>query len=283
VNLLSKIQAAAGNPAMLSAYMRWMGAKLVTGAPARVPLADATTIGEWVSFSEYWSFRDIIPEAERKFVKSCLVKKEPGQAIAFDIGANVGAFTCLMASFGQIVHSFEPIPETFCRLRNNVKFNGLLGRTHLNCLAVGKEQGLVAFQVEENAAATNHMATAGECLTGAGTRNQTVAAVSLDGYCASQGIESIDLLKIDVEGMEPYVIEGANKLFRDRRVAAALIEICPVNLHAVRLSPAALYKEFGTVNYSPYALSDEGQPDGRLSLSQIEAMSLSNVALLPDP
>lgn len=156
MNLSAKIQSVTSNPAMLSAYARWVGAKLLTGHPARLSLPGGARIGGWLSFSEYWSFQDIIPQLERLFVERCLTNranaKEP--ATAFDIGANVGAFTCLMASLGHTVHSFEPVPETFCRLKDNVKFNGLLDRTRLNCLAVGKEQGLVAFHIEENAAAT---------------------------------------------------------------------------------------------------------------------------------
>ena len=47
-------------------------------------------------------------------------------------------------------------------------------------------------------------------------------------------------------------------LLRERRIAAILIEICPVNLRSVGLSPADLYREFEAVRYSPYVLNDDG-------------------------
>jgi FkbM family methyltransferase len=282
MNLLSKIKSVASNPAMLSAYARWVGAKLCSGGPARLPLPSGTRIGEWLSFSEYWSFQDIMPEPERLFVERCLANAAAGKGTAFDIGANVGVFTCLMASLGHTVHSFEPIPETFCRLKRNVKFNGLLGRARLNCLAVGKEQGLVTFHIEEHAAATNRLALPGEPPANNATSTQLVAATSLDDYCRGQGIQSIDFVKLDVEGMEPYVLQGARRLLQERKIAAILIEICPVNLRAVGLAPADLYREFETARYSPYALKDDGRPGPKLSLSEIEAMSLANVVLLPD-
>jgi FkbM family methyltransferase len=187
-----------------------------------------------------------------------------------------------MAFQGHTVHSFEPVPETFCRLKSNVKFNGLLDRAHLNCLAVGKEQGLVTFQIEEDSAATSQMALPEKSSGNNATSTQLVAVVSLDGYCNRQGIQNIDFLKVDVEGMEPYVLQGARALLQERRIAAMLIEICPVNLRAVGLFPTDLYREFESVRYSPYALNNDGTPGRKLSLVEIRQMSLVNAALLPD-
>ncbi len=282
MKLSSKIQSLRSNPGMLSAYARWTGAKLFSGHPARIPLPGGAQIGEWLSFSEYWSFHDIMPESERLFVERCLAGKAERKGVAFDIGANVGAFTCLMAALGSTVHSFEPIPETFCRLKNNVKFNGLLGHTRLNCLAVGKEPGLVTFHIEENAAATNRLALPGELTLNNSASTQLVAATSLDDYCTRQDISDIDFVKLDVEGMEPYVLQGARALLKERRIKAILIEICPVNLQTVGLTPADLFREFEIAGYSPYALNADGQVGAKLLLPAIESMTLVNVVLLPD-
>lgn len=267
---------------MLSAYMRWVGAKCFSGKPPWLALRGGARIGGWLSFSEYWSFQNVIPEPERLFVERCLTNKPQG-GTAFDIGANLGAFSCLIASLGpHQVHAFEPIPQTFCRLKANVECNGLLDRCHLNCLAVGHGRELVTFHIQEESPATNRMALPGENPVGKSTSTQVVAAIDLDGYCKSQSIEAIDFLKIDVEGMEPYVLQGARTLLGGRKIAAILIEICPGNLRSVGLSPAALYHEFETAHYSPYALNDDGSPGARLSLAKTEAMSLANVVLLPD-
>ena len=279
MNLSAKIWTLASNPAMLTAYTRWAAAR-ISGKRPRLSLPGGASIGEWLSFSEYWSFQDIMPEPERIFVERSLKNGTAKKTTAFDIGANVGAFTCLMASLGHTVHSFEPIPETFCRLKNNVKSNGLLDRVWLNCLAVGKERALVTFHIEESAA-TNRMALPGESSLGAAS-TQLVAATSLDDYCRRQSIDSIDLVKLDVEGMEPFVLQGANALLKERKIKALLIEICPVNLRAIGLTPADLYREFEAVRYSPYALNKDGVPSAKLSLTEIESMSLANVVLFPD-
>jgi FkbM family methyltransferase len=286
MKITAKIKSVTSDPAMLSAYACWVGAKVFFGRPPRLSLTGGTRLGGWVSFSEYWSFLTIFSnirlKPERVFIERCLAKK-PAGATAFDIGANVGVFTCLIAGMGSHnVHAFEAIPETFCRLTRNVKLNGLLDRSHLNCVAVGRGRDLVTFHVQERSPDTNHMAIHAEKQSGKAISSQLVAVIDLDGYCQSQNVEFIDFLKIDVEGMEPYVMQGASALLRERKIAAILIEICPTNLRNVGLSPGDLYREFDTARYLPYALNDDGKPGEKLSLAQIEAMSLANVVLLPN-
>jgi FkbM family methyltransferase len=272
MSIIAKIKSVASNPAMLSAYSRWVGSKLLSGKPPQLTLPGGARIGGWLSFSEFWSFQNLIPDSERLFVERCLAGKVNHKATAFDIGANLGAFTCLTALQGHTVHSFEPIPETFCRLKNNVKSNVLLDRCRLNCLAVGRGRDLVTFCIYEDSRAENRMAMTGGKPSSRPTSTQVVATIGFDEYCRSQGVEFIDFLKIDVEGMEPYVMQGASALLKGKKIAAILIEICPVNLRSVGLSPADLYREFEAVRYSPYALNGEGRPGAKLALTQIEAL-----------
>lgn len=281
MNLVSKFTSVLSNPRMLAAYARWRAAKLFTRSPPRLRLPAGATIGEWISFSEFWSFHDSIPEAERRFAELFLSRKGC-RGVAIDIGANIGSYTCFIASMGHTVHAFEPIPETFVRLRKNLQHNGLLARARLNCLAVGREQSLVTFRIQENSPATNRIAVPGQTGALGFARDRVVAVVTLDDYCSQQNLDSIDFLKLDVEGMEPYVLQGARELLAARRIAAVLIEVCPDNLRSVGLTPADLYREFQAVGYSPRLLGSDGYPGNKLSLAEIEAMKLANVALQPD-
>lgn len=284
MNLTSKLATVASNPAMLSAYGKWLGSRILTGRNPRISLAESgkASLGEWISFSEYWGFRDIVPVRERLFVERRLADCSDQNSVAIDVGANIGAFTLLFASMIRTVHAFEPIPETFCRLKKNLGYNGLLEHAHLNCLAIGKEQGVVRFTVQDDAPATNRMALSTGRAPGNQAYTRIIAAMSLDQYCEEQGIEQIALLKIDVEGMEPFVLAGARSLFEQRKIAAVLIEICPANLRSVGCTCADLYREFKAVGYSPYQLRDDGTPGVLLTLADIEATSVTNVALLPN-
>ena len=54
-----------------------------------------------------------------------------------------------------------------------------------------------------------------------------VSAVTLTDLTASCGLRNIDCLKVDVEGHEGSVLRGAAKLFRERRIGSAMVEIAP--------------------------------------------------------
>lgn len=276
MKFFSRITTLLSDAAMLKAYIHWFITRTFFRSSPRIKLTDVISIGEWMSFSEYWSFRELIPESERLLVQRSLVNRSIASSVAIDLGANVGIFTCLMASMGCSVHTFEPIAETFIRLKRNVKFNSLLGMVDMNCLAIGKQQGLVRFQVQENSPATNRIAPAG-----CGLGGELIAVISLDEYCIEQNIEHIAFMKIDVEGMEPYVLQGAKALLAGKKIAVILIEICPVNLLAAGFYCADLYHEFEVAGYSPYLLNGDGTQGNILSLKEIEEMSLANVVLLP--
>lgn len=280
--MLKRSQVLISTRGMKAAYARWLLATITTGKPPTRKLGENVRIGGWLNFSEYWSFREAVPEPERRFMKHCLSRKA-GQAIAFDVGANLGVFTCLLAEIGaREVHAFEPIPETMCRLKRNVAENGFSDRCRLNCLAVGNRSGLVSFRVQENSPATNRMlANHAETKSNSSESVVSVATVGLDAYCRTQNIDHIDFLKIDVEGMEPLVLQGARELLLASKVGAALIEICPANLRAAGFDPASLFDEITLSGYRCHTLAENGEPSGRVGLAEIEAMTLHNVLLLP--
>ena len=49
-------------------------------------------------------------------------------------------------------------------------------------------------------------------------------AVTIDAYCARQGIGRIDLLKLDVEGAEYQAMQGAEKMFSSKRIGCCAFE-----------------------------------------------------------
>ncbi len=281
-NLIQKFNQLTSSRAMQSAYASWVWAKLTTWKPPTLKLGNNVRIGGWIKFSEYWCFQNAVPEAERLFTSRSLGAK-PSQAVAFDIGANIGVFTCLLASMGAgQVHSFEPIPETFCRLKNNVIANGLLNRSVLNCLAIGTQPELITFRVHDDSPAENQLAIAqGESAPNPAVSLQHVAATSLDAYCETFGVERIDLLKVDVEGMEPQVLQGGGRMLSQKRILAVLLEVCPKNLTDVGSSPSALYKRITNSGYHPFRLDPSGTPGKPITLGDMERVSLENIVLLP--
>lgn len=279
MSIIENVQSVLTQPEMLRDYAKWTAAKILLRRPPERNLRADVSLGQWDSFSEYWSFRQMVPLQERNFIERCM---KNNNALALDIGANVGVFTCLLASPRSFVHAFEPIPETFCRMKQNLRRNGLLGRAQINCVAVGEKQGVVTFQIDDRDSATNRMKNPNDQSGGGRSYAQLVSTVSLDDYCDSQQIGVIDFVKLDVEGMEPMVLRGAAGLLKARRIKAFLIEICPVNLKSVGNTPVELFEEFLRAAYLPYKIESNGDIGKRLTLADIEATALDNVALLPD-
>lgn len=135
---------------------------------------------------------------------------KPGTTV-MDIGANIGYFSAVMARrvgpTGR-VYSFEPVPATFRQLGIGQKFNHLDQMTPLN-LALGNENGTVQIHYDPSmmgsASIHSHMSDAQPM-------SADVEVRRLDDLWASGEVTEPDLIKIDVEGHEYAVFDGARKL-----------------------------------------------------------------------
>ena len=118
-------------------------------------------------------------------------------SVAFDVGAHRGetALKLLRAFPGVHVHSFEPLPENFAALQV-----ATAGRRVSNInAAVSDTSGAVTIA----RGAETYLSS----LHGSGERVE-VQAVTIDEYVLAQGLDRINLLKIDAEGHEEAVLGG---------------------------------------------------------------------------
>jgi FkbM family methyltransferase len=129
-----------------------------------------------------------------------------------DVGANIGAFSLYqtMVKDAEQVVAFEPSPQVFPRLVRNVEINGPRNVRVVNA-AVGARQGTVSFM--EARKSINGQVTE--------TGTLTVPCVTLDSEVSD--IPAIDILKINTEGYETRVLEGAcETLKKTKRIALEL-------------------------------------------------------------
>lgn len=135
--------------------------------------------------------------------------------IAIDIGAHIGIHTMklakLVAPFGKVI-AFEPQPKIFRELYMNLHLNGI-SNYELYHAAVSNQKGQIELTplLEGNEGATS--------LINKGT-GSLVDLLILDDLKLS----NVSLIKIDVEGMEGYVLEGCKETIATNR-PAILIEI----------------------------------------------------------
>ena len=176
-------------------------------------------------------------------------------AVCIDVGANVGYYTLLLASLsprGQ-VHAFEPVPRNFDLLSKNIQLNGF-ENVVLNRCAVGNRNGEMRFTDAEDGAYSSFLDTGRRAPSG----TITVPTRTLTSYCEERGLHRIDFMKVDVEGAELMVLEGASGCFEDTNLRPKLImmELYEPMLRSYNTSIDAVVSHLGTFDYAPYIACD---------------------------
>jgi len=156
-----------------------------------------------------------------------------------DVGANIGLHT-LAAGFArangpQRIVAFEPEPSTFELLTKNVASNAL-DAIECHAMAVGSTDGRVSLHVSDGWNQGAHSLSMREETT----RQVSVSIGRLDTFFVTGDHEPKDmfLVKIDVEGWEPGVLEGGPGWLSSAATCAVLVEIFPEMLATSGRSPA---------------------------------------------
>jgi len=139
---------------------------------------------------------------------------EPGDTV-IDVGANIGLYTLLAAAnVGKAgaVHAFEPAPQLFIRLLQNAQRNGLRNVRAHN-IAVSDRCGAEKLYLAENSnRGKNSLCRDNAAAPDSAAQSICVASTALDDYLQRKGIRAIKAMKVDVEGAELRVFEGAQSV-----------------------------------------------------------------------
>lgn len=148
----------------------------------------------------------------------------------FDVGANIGELTLMFSRLvgdSGSVHAFEPSLVGFEKL-TVICTAASLRNVLLNRIALAEHEGVVTL----HSYGDDYLSWTSQALRPLETYGIAVRAVSseeapgttLDHYCQSNGIASIDLLKVDVEGAEFQVLLGARRMLEGGRVRCIAFE-----------------------------------------------------------
>jgi FkbM family methyltransferase len=240
-----------------------MGLKLYEGARARTPFVHplirgmarlgvrtgAKLMGYHLppgSFN-YRYLLDMYEPGTTHVVKNLL---RPGM-IAIDVGANIGyysrVFARLVGKRGRVL-AFEPDPETFAILERNArKFTQV--ECH-NAAVVESPRRAVLYRAE-NPGTSSLWATS---TRGGPIGTVTVEAVALDSLL--QGVQP-NLVKIDVEGAELEVLQGARDLISRSRELHLIIECNRDCLLGRGLDTASLVEYVHELGFETRAIDEE--------------------------
>ena len=169
---------------------------------------------------------------------------------AVDIGAHGGFYVLLLSKLveqsGAVV-AFEPLPANFRILDENVTMNALRNVT-TEAMAVCDHSGQFDLEVPDIDASV----LAGPIDASEVGKVLSVPCVSLDDYFASHAVP-IDFIKMDVEGAEGKVLEGARNVV-DRYHPTMMIELHDVGNAEVHPVPLYLRR----IGYTIEWLSEAG-------------------------
>lgn len=155
--------------------------------------------------------------------------------VIFDIGANTGIFSLLGCSASDApkqVVAFEPTLRACARVYENANVNGFTSNIKVEKLALSDQEGVIEFMNYEG---THRISSGASYVEGANhlpvQSRELCERIRLDSYIEKTGI-SPDLIKMDVEGAEIDVVNGARNVI-SRRSTKFIIEVVPTTVDVV--------------------------------------------------
>lgn len=144
------------------------------------------------------------------------LKRYP-RATLIDVGASTGCYSLLAAHHpGLNVYAFEPVPLTCSVLRANVRLNGIENRVKVFGKAASNYNGVGVLHAVKDDGGKGVSIVDGKPAYHKDCEQSRVNVVTLDSICKRYGIAPT-VLKIDVEGAERWVLEGARETIEKYR------------------------------------------------------------------
>ena len=175
---------------------------------------------------------------ERYFLKNILSGKEI--KIVFDVGASTGGYSKMIKQIlpGAKIYAFEPNPDVYKILKKNLNGSGI--KSFNTGLSDKKGTGLLwdfaddaelkISQPFSNFA--SNIKGVIEKLHGQKSKAIKVKLTTIDTFCENKKIEKINLLKIDTEGSELKVLQGARRMLKSDKIDMVLFEFNEMNAYA---------------------------------------------------
>jgi FkbM family methyltransferase len=175
-----------------------------------------------------------------------------------DVGANAGIFSLEATAINQFakITAFEPTPQIAEHLLQTCALNSIQNiKVVQQAVGSSTRSIFLNFCGEENEG-MNFTTTDPRA-----TNTIAVNQVTLDLYCQKQGIEHIDLLKMDVQGNELDVLIGAQKLLETYSIQTIFFEVNPIKAdnNQITCPAATMLRKFG------YRFRPAGFPEQPLS------------------
>lgn len=186
-------------------------------------VGDASAVFRPACFFEWNNLRNRIWD-EREVLEHVLADVRPDD-VFFDVGANIGIYSCLVDSLlttGAVV-PFEPYPPNIERLAVNLDANEIDATVQKRPLADG-ERTAEFYLYDSRSAGAQHGSLDTHYPTGDALDAFTVETVAGDTLVAEETVPAPTVLKIDVQGTGPDVIDGLRESLSADRCRLVYVE-----------------------------------------------------------
>lgn len=172
---------------------------------------------------------DFAANGEASLLKKLAAATQPFRMV-FDVGANKGDWSLLASKrfHSAQIHAFEIVPDTYACLAA-----ACAGQPRVSC----HNLGLSDTSGEIEVFLSGKESTTATCVAGFvekyhGQKTRTVRArvTTGDAFCEQSGVNTVDFLKLDVEGFEDRVLRGFSRMLEQRRIRVIQFEYGRINI-----------------------------------------------------
>lgn len=170
---------------------------------------------------------EVDQQKEINLIQKCL-KKEP--LCIFDVGANKGQYALALCSVfkNSTIHSFEPSPTAFSVAQKNLKTKTNI---ILNNIGFSDKIGNATLYSDIKGSGLASLSKRRLCHFDISFEEQEkIWLTTIDNYCQNNNINHIDLLKIDAEGHELSILNGAEAMFKNKNIDLVQFEFGGCNI-----------------------------------------------------
>lgn len=184
---------------------------------------------------------------------------DPGLFV--DVGANIGACTLALLAVGARVVAFEPLPSNFWYLNESMRINAhWRDRLILWPVALGARNATEIIYTERGNAGNSPLRFPTHAQDSLGIEVSTITLDHALWPDPLQPAPRVGLLKIDVQGFEPFVLEGATRLLQARAILFIQMEVASEWLLNVGRKPSELCQILSAAGFTLYVLQCAVQP-----------------------
>jgi FkbM family methyltransferase len=181
--------------------------------------------------------------------------------VIFDVGANIGQSVRKFRNRfpTSLIHSFEPIPDTFRVLESNTEPYDDVVVTHA---LVGAQTGTQEI-IENTDSTMSSVLELGPSSWGKERARHPVPVITVDDYCDDHAIDTIDVLKIDTQGYELEVLKGAARMLERGAIHLVYLEVIFSKMYDGMPTFDQIYKLFMDRRYALVGMYEFHYRDGR--------------------